>query len=47
MHFNSQIKDGSPSSRRELADGRIICEGDYAHYILESSDEERTFGKIE
>jgi hypothetical protein len=47
MHFNSPMKDGSPSSRREMTDTGIICEAVYAHYILEVIDEERTFGETE
>jgi len=38
MHFTSPIKDGSPSSRRELADTGIIYEADYVHYILEANN---------
>ena len=41
------MKDGSPSSRREMTDTGIICEAVYAHYILEVIDEERTFGETE
>jgi len=40
MHFTSPIKDSSPSNRRELADTGIICETDYAHYILEANNGE-------
>lgn len=40
MHFTSPIKDGSRSSTHELADIRNICEADYAHYILETYNEE-------
>jgi len=40
MHFTSPIKDGSLSSINELADIENTCEADYAHYILETNNEE-------